>query len=78
MCFNDKFKRQRSVQLLNSQECQAVIDTFQLKEIAETGLCSEPTIKRWIASGKLKSYKFGRSRKVAESDLNAYLAICKQ
>ncbi len=51
---------------------------FSIKEIAETGLCSEPTIKRWIASGKLKSYKFGRSRKVAESDLNAYLAICKQ
>ena len=29
----DEFKRQRSVQLLNSQECQAVIDIFQSKKL---------------------------------------------
>ncbi|HHF1113699.1 helix-turn-helix domain-containing protein [Haemophilus influenzae] len=42
------------------------------------GICSEATVKRWIASGKLKSYKFGRSRKIAESDLNEFIKTCRR
>ena len=37
---------------------------FSIKEIAETGLCSEPTIKRWIASGKLKSISLAEAGKL--------------
>ena len=51
---------------------------FSIKEIVQTGSCSEATVKRWIARGKLKSYKFGRSRKIAESDLNEYIKTCRQ
>lgn len=51
---------------------------FSIKEIAQTGICSEATVKRWIASGKLKSYKFGRSRKIAESDLNEFIKTCRR
>ena len=51
---------------------------FSIKEIVQTGICSEATVKRWISSGKLKSYKFGRARKIAESDLNEYIKTCRQ
>ncbi|HHF1127672.1 TPA: helix-turn-helix domain-containing protein [Haemophilus influenzae] len=51
---------------------------FSIKEIVQMGICSEATVKRWIASGKLKSYKFGRSRKIAESDLNEFIKTCRR
>lgn len=51
---------------------------FSIKEIVETGLCSEATLKRRMKEGKLKSYKLGRSRKIAESDLKEYLKTCRQ
>ena len=40
--------------------------------------CSKSALKRRMKEGKLKSYKLGRSRKIAESDLNAFLVTQKQ
>lgn len=48
---------------------------YSVRELAEKGLASESTLKRMIKSGKLQSYKFGRSRKIAESDLNQCLKL---
>ncbi|HED4409022.1 TPA: helix-turn-helix domain-containing protein, partial [Pasteurella multocida] len=34
--------------------------------------------KRLVASGKIKSLKIGRSRKIAESDLKEYIISCQK
>ena len=79
MRYEDEIKRLKEER---SQQPQARLDNteryFSVREIVETGLCSEATLKRRMKEGKLKSYKLGRSRKIAESDLNAFLATQKQ
>lgn len=50
---------------------------FSIKELVEKGLGSKAKLDRLIASGKLPSYKFGRSRKISETDLNNYLKSCR-
>ena len=42
-------------------------------DLIQKGIASKATIHRWIKNGKLKSYKFGRSRLIAESDLLAFM-----
>ncbi|HDR1856410.1 TPA: helix-turn-helix domain-containing protein [Pasteurella multocida] len=56
------------------------IDTkyFSTQELAQRGLGSESKIKRLVASGKIKSLKIGRSRKIAESDLNEHIKSCQK
>lgn len=49
---------------------------YSVKELIEYGLGSESTIFRLIRSNKLKSCKFGRSRKVPESALEDYISSC--
>ncbi|EJZ80451.1 TPA: helix-turn-helix domain-containing protein [Pasteurella multocida] len=51
---------------------------FSIQELAQRGLGSESKIKRLVASGKIKSLKIGRSRKIAESDLNEYIKSCQK
>ncbi|HDR1285888.1 TPA: helix-turn-helix domain-containing protein [Pasteurella multocida] len=50
---------------------------FQFKN-SQRGLGSESKIKRLVASGKIKSLKIGRSRKIAESDLNEHIKSCQK
>ncbi|HHT7855887.1 helix-turn-helix domain-containing protein [Pasteurella multocida] len=51
---------------------------FSIQELARRGLGSESKIKKLVASGKIKSFKIGRSRKIAESDLNEYIKSCRR
>ncbi|OZN24893.1 transcriptional regulator [Actinobacillus seminis] len=39
---------------------------------------SKAKIKRMISSGKLPSYKFGRSRLISEIDLVNYIKSCQK
>ncbi|HDR1116875.1 TPA: helix-turn-helix domain-containing protein [Pasteurella multocida] len=51
---------------------------FSIQELVQRGLGSEAKIKRLVASGKIKSFKIGRSRKIAESDLKEYIISCRK
>ncbi|BDE03022.1 helix-turn-helix domain-containing protein [Pasteurella multocida] len=51
---------------------------FSIQELVQRGLGSEAKIKRLVASGKIKSLKIGRSRKIAESDLKEYIISCQK
>ncbi len=51
---------------------------FSIQELVQRGLGSEAKIKRLFASGKIKSLKIGRSRKIAESDLKEYIISCQK
>lgn len=42
--------------------------------IAQQLLVSTKTIRRWIAHGELHVHRVGRQLRVAEEDLNAFLA----
>lgn len=46
---------------------------FTVQQLVEKGLGSKATIHRLISSGKLRSFKLGRSRKIAESAVEEYL-----
>ncbi|MCI7719079.1 helix-turn-helix domain-containing protein [[Pasteurella] aerogenes] len=49
---------------------------YSVKELVDCGLASESTIFRLIRNKKLKSFKFGRSRKIPESEVKAYISSC--
>ncbi len=36
---------------------------------------SEKTVRRWIASSELPAHRLGRSVRIAEADLQAFLAL---
>ncbi len=42
---------------------------FSISDLVKKGIGSKSKIQRLIHSGKLRSWKFGRSRLIAESDL---------
>lgn len=44
------------------------------KEVAERLSVSKTTVKRWIADGKLKAYKFGRDYKVEARSVEALIS----
>lgn len=46
---------------------------FSVNDLVEKGIGSKATIFRFVKSGALKSYKFGRSLLIAESDLIAFM-----
>jgi excisionase family DNA binding protein len=48
---------------------------FTVAEIAERLRVSTRTVRRWIETFELVSHRFGRAVRIAESDLNAFLAI---
>lgn len=51
---------------------------YSIKELVSRGLGSESKIKRLVSSGKIKSFKVGRSRLIAESDVNKYIISCQR
>lgn len=57
-----------------------MIDTkyFSINDLVEKGMGSKAKIKRMISSGKLPSYKFGRSRLISEIDLVNYIKSCQK
>jgi excisionase family DNA binding protein len=49
------------------------IETFHtVAEVAEALRVSSRTVRRWIADGDLIARKYGRSVRIAESDLKAF------
>lgn len=46
---------------------------YSIKELIEKGLGSKATLHRMIKDGRLKKVKFGRSTKIAESEISRYL-----
>lgn len=48
-----------------------------IEQVAQhTGFCSRQ-IRRWIASGELQAFRFGRNWRIAENDLAFFIAIKK-
>lgn len=47
---------------------------FTVFEIADRVCVSKRTVRRWIAAGKLRAHRFGRTVRIAESDFHAFLA----
>jgi excisionase family DNA binding protein len=48
---------------------------FTVAEVAERLHVSTRTVRRWIENFELVTHRFGRAVRIAESDLNAFLAI---
>jgi excisionase family DNA binding protein len=48
---------------------------FTIGEIAQHLYVSPRTVHRWIANRQLATHRFGRSVRVSESDLKAFLAV---
>ncbi|WP_443090352.1 helix-turn-helix domain-containing protein [Basfia succiniciproducens] len=46
---------------------------YSIKELVEKGLGSKATLHRMIKNGRLKKVKFGRSTRIAESEIARYL-----
>ncbi|WP_052121878.1 helix-turn-helix domain-containing protein [Gallibacterium anatis] len=46
---------------------------FSISDLVKKGIGSKSTIQRFIKTGKLKSYKFGCSVLIAESDLLEFM-----
>lgn len=46
---------------------------FTISDITNCLGVSSRTVRRWIASGELKAHRFGRSVRIAESDLNDFI-----
>lgn len=47
---------------------------FTIAEVADLLEVSTRTVHRWIVSGEIKAHRFGRSVRIAESDLSAFIA----
>ena len=48
---------------------------FTIAEVAERLNVCERTVRRWIAFGLLPVHRFGRTVRISEADLAAFLAI---
>lgn len=46
---------------------------FTIRQVAQLIDVSIRSVRRWIASGELKTHRFGRSVRIAESDLNDFI-----
>jgi len=53
-------------------------DFYTIKQIMETLQLSRLTIYRYIDSGKLKTYKFGREHRIKKEDFKLFLEAHKQ
>jgi excisionase family DNA binding protein len=51
---------------------------FTIAEVAEMLRVATRTVRRWIDDGKLVAHRLGRSVRIADSDLHAFLAIHRQ
>jgi excisionase family DNA binding protein len=47
---------------------------YTIEEVVESLDVSPRTVSRWIASGELIAHRFGRSVRIADDDLRAFLA----
>jgi excisionase family DNA binding protein len=52
-------------------QCSSFLDT---KDVARQLGVSEKSVRRWIERGELKVHRFGRSIRIAQDDLIAYVA----
>jgi excisionase family DNA binding protein len=48
---------------------------YTIAEVADLLEVSSRTVRRWINAGLLKVHRFGRSVRIAEADLHAFLAV---
>ncbi len=46
-----------------------------VRQVAERCGVSERTVRRWIKTGELRAHQLGRSVRVSEEDLAAFLAV---
>jgi excisionase family DNA binding protein len=51
---------------------------YTIKAVAEALDVSPRTVRRWIANGDLAVHHFGRSARIAESDLHAFVAMRRE
>jgi excisionase family DNA binding protein len=51
---------------------------FTEASLAEYLAVSDRTVRDWIRSGKLASYKLGKSRRIDPADVDAFLAAHRQ
>ena len=47
---------------------------FTIRAVAERLEVATRTVRRWIKSGDLVAHRFGTAVRIAESDLNAFIA----
>lgn len=47
---------------------------LSIDEAAEFFLVSSKTVRRWIASGKLRAYRLGRQWRIAPEDVASFLS----
>ena len=47
---------------------------FTIRDVAERLEVATRTVRRWIKSGDLVAHRFGAAVRIAESDLNAFIA----
>jgi excisionase family DNA binding protein len=47
---------------------------FTIPDVAESSQVSARTVRRWIESGELIAYRFGRSVRIADEDLRGFQA----
>ena len=45
-----------------------------VRDIADRLCVSERTVRRWIASGKLRTHRLGRTVRVSDEDFRVFLA----
>lgn len=46
---------------------------FTIQEIAEALGVSERTVRRWVSDGSLSAHRFGRTVRILESELKAFI-----
>jgi len=51
---------------------------YTIKEVMKSLQLSRITLYRYIYSGKLKTYKFGKEHRIKKEDLDAFLEEHKQ
>lgn len=59
---------------MRSSISRGPIRFFTIAEVAEAVEVSVRTVRRWIKRGDLVGHHFGTAVRIAESDLNAFLA----
>ena len=51
---------------------------LKIKDIAATLRVTERTVRRWIASGELPTYRFGGSLRISRQDFEAFVRASRE
>lgn len=51
---------------------------LKIKDIAATLRVTERTVRRWIASGELPTYRFGGSLRISPQDFEAFVRASRE